>query len=77
MSKMLRSFITWTCVAFLVIAGFFVITEHKAYAFGALPILLLLACPLLHMLSHGRHHGGDEPSRGHNHNTMPVKGRAP
>ena len=54
---------------FLAIAGFFLITEHTAHVFGALPYLLLLACPLMHFLhrSHkGRHgsHGGPPPADG-------------
>ena len=56
-------------VAFLAIAGFFIVTEHTAHVLGVLPYLLLLACPLLHFL-HGRHggghgsHGGDSARRG-------------
>jgi|GEM_PF-532989 hypothetical protein len=42
---------------FLGIAGFFLITEHRAHLFGIFPYLLLLACPLMHLF-HGRHHGG-------------------
>ena len=47
-------------LAFLVIAGFFVVTEHTAHVLGILPWLLLLACPLLHFLhrGHGGGHGG-------------------
>ncbi|MBI2717655.1 MAG: DUF2933 domain-containing protein [Rhizobiales bacterium] len=46
-------------VAFLAIAGFYLITEHRAHAFGILPFLLLAACPLLHLFMHGgRGHGG-------------------
>ena len=54
---------------FLAIAGFFLITEHTAHVFGALPYLLLLACPLMHFL-HGGHkrghggHGGPPPAEG-------------
>ena len=49
-------------VAFLAIAGFYLIAEHRAHFFGYLPLLLLLACPLLHMFMHGRHgrHGGGQ-----------------
>lgn len=66
--------LAWTiCIAFLVIAGFFLLTEHRAHAFGVLPYLLLLACPLLHLLhrSHGKqaHAGG-----GHQHAPPPEKG---
>jgi hypothetical protein len=50
----------WIFAAFGIIAAFFLMTEHRAHLFGVLPYLLLLACPLLHVLSHGRHggHGG-------------------
>ena len=43
------------CMAFLAIAGFLLLIEHRAHALGALPFLLLLACPLLHMFMHGGH----------------------
>ena len=44
---------------FLLIAGFYLLTEHTAHAFGALPLLLLLACPLMHLFMHRGHGGGD------------------
>lgn len=49
-------------IAFLTIAGFYLITEHRAHVFSYLPFLLLLACPLLHMFMHGGHgaHGDGE-----------------
>lgn len=37
------------------IAAFFLLSEHRAHFLGALPFLLLLACPLLHMFHHGGH----------------------
>ena len=43
-------------IGFLLVAAFFLITEHTAHTFGALPFLLLLACPVMHFLHHG--HGG-------------------
>ena len=51
---------TATAVGFLLIAAFFLFTEHRAHLFGMLPYLFLLACPLLHMFGHGGHggHGG-------------------
>ena len=47
-------------IAFLLIAAFLILSEHRAHALGYLPFLLLLACPLLHMFMHGGHsgHGG-------------------
>ena len=72
----LRSRGMWVCVGFLGIAGFFLLTEHRAHAFGVLPFLLLLACPLLHMMSHGHHHGGDERG-GHDHAAMQQRVRTP
>ena len=41
------------------VAAYFLLTEHRAHFFGALPFLLLLACPLMHFFMHGGH--------GHNH----------
>lgn len=53
-------------IGFILIAGFYLITEHRAHLFGYLPIMLLLACPLLHFFMHGGHGGhgsagGDKP----------------
>lgn len=39
------------------IAAFFLLTEHRAHLFGALPFLLVLSCPLMHMFMHGGHGG--------------------
>lgn len=46
-------------VAFLAVLGFFLVTEHRAHVFGIFPYLLLFACPLFHLLLHGRHGGHD------------------
>lgn len=46
----------WVLVGFLLIAAFFLLTEHRAHLFGILPYLLLLACPLMHLFhGHGHH----------------------
>jgi len=49
-------------LGFLAIGGFFLLTEHRAHVLGALPWLLLLACPLMHLFMHHGHgdHGGAE-----------------
>ncbi len=39
------------------VAGWFLWTEHRAHLLGALPYLLLLACPLMHVFMHRGHHG--------------------
>ena len=53
----------WVLAGFLVIAAFFLLTEHWAHVMGVLPFLLLLACPLMHLFMHGRH-GGHHHSAG-------------
>lgn len=40
---------------FLAAIAFLILTGHKAHLFGALPYLLLLACPLAHLFMHGSH----------------------
>jgi hypothetical protein len=50
----------WVFLGFAAIALFFLWTEHRAHLLGALPYLLVLACPLMHLFhhGHGHHHGG-------------------
>jgi hypothetical protein len=61
----------WRSRAFLVFLGFGAIAlvllweEHRAHILGALPYLLLLACPLMHMFMHGGHgHGSHHRDEG-------------
>lgn len=60
MATFLRSPTGVALAVFLAIGAFFLVTEHTAHFFGALPFLLLLACPLMHLFMHGGHggHGG-------------------
>lgn len=44
-------------VGFLAIAGFFLLTEHRAHLLGWWPFLLLPACLLMHLFGHGGHAG--------------------
>ena len=44
-------------LVFGAVAAYFLLSEHRAHFFGALPFLLLLACPLMHMFMHGGHGG--------------------
>ena len=44
-------------LVFGAIAAYFLLSEHRAHFFGAIPFLLLLACPLMHVFMHGGHAG--------------------
>ena len=69
MSESKRSF--WTTpngLAAIVLIGivvYYLLAEHRAHFFSALPFLILLLCPLMHVFMHGGHrhgghgHGGD------------------
>lgn len=54
-----RAKIAW--IVFAAIAAFYLWTEHRAHLLGALPFLLLLACPLMHLFMHGGHGHGHGP----------------
>jgi hypothetical protein len=60
-------------LAFVAAAGYFLWTEHQAHLLAALPYLILLLCPLMHIFMHGGHgsHGdhrqGDEMHDHENH----------
>jgi len=54
---------------FAVIAALYLWTEHRAHLLGALPYLLLLACPIMHLLMHRGHGGRDHD--GHNPKAAP------
>jgi hypothetical protein len=47
---------TWAACLFLAIAAFFLWTEHRAHLLGALPYLIALACPIIHLFMHRGHH---------------------
>lgn len=53
----------WVWWMFAAAAVFYLTVEHRAHLAGGvryLPLLILLACPLLHVFMHGGHggHGG-------------------
>ncbi len=60
----------WVFLGFVAVAGFFLLTEHRAHLFGILPYLLLLACPLMHWFHH-RGHGGRHPRHGRDAQAKP------
>jgi len=49
-----RARLAW--IGFAAVSAFYLWAEHRAHLLGALPLLLLLACPLMHLFGHG--HGG-------------------
>lgn len=51
----------WLMVAIVMVAMVFPLwEEHQGHLLGALPWLIVLACPLMHLFMHGGHggHGG-------------------
>ena len=55
---------SWLCcrsrlvlVSFLAVGAFYLLTEHTAHIYGALPLLLFALCPLMHLFMHGGHGG--------------------
>ena len=65
-----QSIAKWVFVGFLLVAGYFLVMEHRAHLAGWLSAygvwLLLLSCPLMHLFMHGGHghreHRPAEPS---------------
>lgn len=50
---------------FLAIAIFFLWEEHRAHILGAVPYVLLLLCPFIHLFMHRGHGGHGAGSAGH------------
>jgi hypothetical protein len=49
----------WGAVAVLMmVAAFFLWTEHRAHMLGVLPYLIFLLCPLIHLFMHRGHSRG-------------------
>jgi hypothetical protein len=67
-------------LGFLVIGGYFLVTEHRAHiatAIPYLPVLLLLACPLMHIFMHGGHGGhGEHDGGGSSRGSSPDDGQS-
>jgi len=64
-------------LGFLAISAFFLFSEHRAHFFGALPYLLLLACPLLHLFGHSGHNGRRHRDLDSNQSHSHLKGDRP
>jgi len=62
--------LTWpqaTLIVFLLVAGFFLLAEHKAQVLGLLPYLILLLCPLMHIFMHKGHGNHGDSDADHKH----------
>jgi len=51
----------------LAVIAYFIWTEHRAYMISALPYLLILLCPILHVFMHRNHHNNDASNISHKH----------
>ena len=60
-------------LAFIGIAGYFLITEHWAHIVQALPYLLVLGCVVMHLFMHGSHGHGNHSS-GHQEDRLQSRG---
>ena len=53
------------------VAAYLLLSEHRAHFLGALPLLLLLSCPLMHVFMHNGH-GGHGDGHAHHHDGEPA-----
>ena len=53
------------CAVFAAIAVYFLWDEHEAHLRGALPYVLLLACPVMHLFLHRSHSDPSSPHQAH------------
>ena len=53
------SWLIWPALAGIVVL---LMSEHRQHALDYLPFLVLLACPLMHLFMHDKHHGGHDHS---------------
>lgn len=51
----------------IIIGGFFLWNEHRAHILGALPFLILLLCPIMHIFMHKGHGGHNGNHDDHSH----------
>ena len=62
MNRAVRIYVGWFAVAAVV--ALVIYTGHGRHALYYLPFLIILACPLMHLFMHGRHHhSGDQQSQ--------------
>ena len=52
-------------LALVLAGGYYLWTEHQAHILSALPYLILLLCPLMHLFMHHDHGGHRKDDEGH------------
>lgn len=60
-STLVRTRLGWALALALAVLGLYLFATHAGHVLTALPYLLLVACPLIHLFMHGGHgrHGHD------------------
>lgn len=60
-SRLIRTPLGWGLSLAVAAAGVYLLVTHTGHVLGALPYLVLMACPLMHIFGHGhgghKHHG--------------------
>ena len=54
-TRLIRTPLGWVMSLVIAAAGAYLLITHTGHVLGALPYLVLLACPLMHVLGHGGH----------------------
>lgn len=54
-SRLIRTPLGWALSLAVAALGVYVLVTHTGHVLGALPYLLLLACPLMHVFGHRGH----------------------
>ncbi|MBX7147084.1 MAG: DUF2933 domain-containing protein [Alphaproteobacteria bacterium] len=66
-----KAFVTKVSIVCLVVLGVLLVIDHWNHVVNALPYLLLLSCPLIHLFMHSKHHHDDKeeknPYKGEHH----------
>lgn len=60
-NRLLRTPLGWVLSIFAAALGAYLLFTHTGHVLGAIPFLILLACPLMHLFGH--HHGHRDSAR--------------
>lgn len=56
-TALIRTPLGWAITVSIAALGLYLFVAHTGHVISALPYLLLMACPLMHLFGHGHHHG--------------------